>query len=102
MGTQRVLRLLASSALFGGLSLLLISRPELAPALFPLFGILFLWLARAGEEEAPVLFLFLICLLGLFLLTRPALKFPDIVAVLVEMVGLGVLLYGLSVYRYHH
>lgn len=100
MKAARLLTLLPALAGFAALSVALITHPAWSPGAFPLYGLLFLWLGRRGDEEAPVLLLFLVSLLGLYLLTRLP-YFTDIVAVLLEMGALWVLLYGLAVHHFH-
>lgn len=99
MTRHRVLTLLTASAAFGALFIFLITFPARAVVCFPLFGLVFLWLHLRREEESPVLFLFLVSLLGFYLFTRLP-YFSDILALLAEMVGLWVTIYGLAVHRH--
>ncbi len=85
----RTLTLVGSDALFIALSLLILRSPDLAPALFPFYGLLFFWSDFRRENEVPIIFLFLITTAGLLLAARA----PDAqrVALGAETVGLWAL-----------
>lgn len=98
MLSQRTWTLLGSDLLFIGVSLALFVRPELSAALYPAYGLLFLWSDFRREGEAPVIFLFLVTAAGLLLIARagePALK----VALAGELLSLWLLSAAVSAHR---
>src|SRR5579884_1567751 len=66
----RTLTLVGSDALFIALSLLILRAPDLAPALFPFYGLLFFWSDYRRENEVPIIFLFLVTAAGVVLAAR--------------------------------
>src|SRR5438876_3423282 len=93
----RTSTLLGSTFVFIALSLLLMRAPELAPGLFPFYGLVILWSDFRREAEIPIIFLFLVSTAGLLLASRAA---PGAGAPLfVEVTGVWLLTWALSALR---
>lgn len=87
---QRLVTLSGSSILFAGVSFALLSQPALAVALFPAYGLLFLWSDFRKDKESYIIFLFLVSLVGLVLAGRAGLP-PQRPALALELLGLWLL-----------
>jgi diguanylate cyclase (GGDEF)-like protein len=95
---HRFITLSSSAALFAGLCFLLILRPEQGPVTFPFFGLIFLWMDVRRDAEIPIIFTFLVTVVGMALVTRapaPAEK----AALLLETAGLWILDFGIGAHR---
>src|SRR5438876_7624546 len=93
----RTSTLLGSTFVFIALSLLLMRAPELAPGLFPFYGLVILWSDFRREAELPIIFIFLVSTAGLLLASRAA---PGAGAALSgEVAGVWLLTWGLSWHR---
>ena len=90
----RTLTLVGSDALFIALSLLLVRSPELAPALYPFYGLVFLWSDLRRENEVPIIFLFLVTAAGLFLGARA--PHAQQTALFFETAGMWALVWALA------
>lgn len=95
MLSYRTVTPLGSVALFIGLSLLLIKSPDLGPALFPFYGLIFLWSDLRREAETPMIFGLLVTAAGLLVAFKSG-SMPHKAALGGEIVGLWILTWGLS------
>ena len=87
---QKTVTLLGSTFLFIGLSLALLRAPLWGPALFPAYGLVFLWSELRREGEMPIIFVFLVSTIGLLLISR-APQAADKGALAVGLAGLWAL-----------
>jgi diguanylate cyclase (GGDEF)-like protein len=93
----RTLTLLGADFLFIALSLLLIRNPEVGPALFPCYGLIFLWSDLRREAEFPIIFFFLVSTAGLLLAARSTGAARAVLPA--EVAGVWLLAWGVSWHR---
>ncbi|MFA6004411.1 MAG: diguanylate cyclase, partial [Elusimicrobiota bacterium] len=98
MLAKRSVTLLGANLLFAAISALLLIRPELAVAVYPIYGALALWTDFRRESELPFIFTFLATLAGVLVIVRTP-QLAEKAAIGVEMAGLWVLDWGISLYR---
>jgi diguanylate cyclase (GGDEF)-like protein len=91
---QRLVTWLGSDLIFGAVSLALLIHPSQGTAIYPAYGLLFLWSDFRKENESHVIFLFLVTMAGV-VLGAVAHAGP---AVVVEVLGLWLLSWAVGLH----